>query len=540
MMPIVIANIVNQVMDPAADMMYVILMNAAGMGILVALNVPMNYLHIRFASRAIRTVEAGLRSALIRKLQHLSISFHKQAQSGRLQSKVMRDVEAVQTLSHQMFVSLLNITVNITVALAITMMHNRIVFLFFLMTIPVASISIVVFRKRIRSQNRKFRQEIEETSAKVMDMEEMIPVTRAHGLEKVEVRRMERLIRNISEEGYRLDIIQANFGAVSWAIFQVFQISCLVFTARMVMENRIQAGDIILYQSYFTTIVAQVSALIMLLPTIAKGMESVASIGEVLNEEDVENNDDKLVLDGLEGMYEFKKVSFGYEDSPGYVLEGLNLSIENGETIAFVGESGAGKSTTVNLLIGFITPSEGELLVDGYDINEINLRGYRKHISVVPQNTLLFSGSIRENITYGLPSVSDSDLEAAVSAANLQELIEDLPNGLDTIIGEHGSRLSGGQRQRIAIARAIIRDPKVIVFDEATSALDSVSEALILDALDNLTKGRTTFMVAHRLSTIRKADKICVLKKGVCVEYGTYDELMGQRGEFYRMKVLQS
>ncbi len=538
-MPIVTANIVNRVISGSGGMKSITL-NGLLVVVLVILNVPMNYLHIHFSSTAIRSVEAGLRSAIIRKLQHLSIGYHKEAQAGRLQSKVMRDVEAVQTLSHQLFVGLLNLIINISVALTITAMNNGIIFSFFLLTIPVASITIVFFRKRISAQNHRFRLEIEATSARVMDMEEMIPVTRAHGLEKVEVKRMKRLIKNISEEGYRLDIIQANFGSVSWAIFQMFQIGCLIFTAYLVMINKIRPGDIVLYQSYFTTIVAQVSALIMLLPTISRGMESVASIGEVLNAHDIEENEGKLVIEGIEGNYAFNDVSFAYPSSEKDVLRGLTLNVKAGETVAFVGSSGAGKSTAVNLLIGFDLATNGSLTIDGHDMSEINRRTYRKHIAVVPQNTILFSGSIRENITYGLSNVKENAIHEAIAAANLTELIEEMPEGLDTLIGERGSKLSGGQRQRIAIARAIIRNPKVILFDEATSALDSVSESLIHTAMDHLIQGRTTFIVAHRLSTIRKADKICVMEDGVCVEYGTYEELMAIQGVFHQMKSLQS
>lgn len=269
-------------------------------------------------------------------------------------------------------------------------------------------------------------------------------------------------------------------------------------------------------------------------------MESISSIGEVLNDHDIEDNTDKLILEGLEGSFEFNKVMFSYPNTTEHVLKGFDLKVKAGETIAFVGGSGAGKSTAMNLLIGFNLPSEGMLLVDGHSITEINLRSYRKHIAVVPQNTILFSGSIRDNITYGLSSVKEEVIWDAIKAANLTELIQNLPEGLETRIGEHGNKLSGGQRQRIAIARAIIRNPRVIMFDEATSALDSVSESLILDAMNNLTKDRTTFIVAHRLSTIRQADKICVFKAGRCVEFGTYEELMEKQGEFYRMKVLQA
>ncbi|WZL81453.1 ABC transporter ATP-binding protein [Vallitaleaceae bacterium 9-2] len=539
-MPIVIANIVNAVMYTSEKPEQTIFLNALVISVLVLLNIPMNYLHIHFSSTAVRTVEGGLRSALINKLQQLSIRFHKNVQSGRIQSKVIRDVEAVQMLSSQIFVTLLNITINISIALVITALKNRVVFLFFLLTIPVASLTIVFFRKRIRQQNHLFRKEVETTSARVMDMQAMIPVTKAHGLEKLEMRRMKEIVEKVSEEGYRLDIIQANFGSVSWAIFQIFQIGALIFTGFMVLKGRIPGGDIVLYQSYFTTIVAQVSSLIMLLPTMAKGLESISSIEEVLNDDDTEDNSGKLIVEGVNGDFTFNDVHFKYQASQEHVLHGINLDIKAGETVAFVGESGAGKSTILNLLIGFELPTQGQLMVDGTPIDAINLRTYRKHIAVVPQQTILFSGSIRDNITYGMQSVSDEKVQWAIRAANLESLVRELPEGLDTKVGEHGNKLSGGQRQRIAIARALIRNPQVILFDEATSALDSVSESLIVEAMDQLIKGRTTFMVAHRLSTIRGADKICVLDHGHIVEIGSYEELMAKKGAFYHMKSMQS
>ncbi len=539
-MPIVIANIINCITKRSTDAVHIIILNAAIICVLIVLNVPMNYLHVHFRSRAIRYVEAGLRSALVRKLQQLSISYHKEMQAGRLQSKVMRDVEAVENLSSQLFVNLLNIAINIAVALGITAFKNLIIFTFFLLTIPVAAVTIVVFRNRIKVQNHRFRREIEATSAKVIEMEDMIPVTRAHAMEKIEVKKMETLVRNIAEEGYRLDIIQANFGSVSWAIFQLFQVGCLIFTGMLVLQNKLLAGDVILYQSYFTTIVSQVSALLTLLPTIAKGMESVSSIGEVLNAHDIEKHSGKPKVKDIHGAYEFRDLQFSYGGTEKSVLNGLNIKVNAGETVALVGESGAGKSTILNLVIGFLMPTGGELRVDGYDLKDINLRSYRRHIAVVPQDTILFSGSVRDNITYGLPSVTEEQLARVIKAANLTDVIHSLPEGLDTLIGDRGNKLSGGQRQRISIARALIRDPKVIIFDEATSALDSVSEKLILDALGNLIHGRTTFIVAHRLSTIRKADKICVLREGVCAEFGTYEELMALQGEFYLMKALQA
>lgn len=539
-LPIITANIINDITTGSSDTPRNIIINVAVMIALILLNIPMNYLYTRYKSLATRYAETGLRKALVRKLQQLSISYHKETQSGRLQSKIMRDVEAVEMLSTQMFLSILNIALNVAIALAVTVSKSMLVFTFFLLTTPLAAVTMVFFRNIMRKRNREFRKEMEETSARVMEMVELIPVTRAHALEEEEVEKMSGQLFAVAEKGYKLDVIQSLFGSVGWAIFQIFQVICLGFTGFLALRATILPGDITLYQSYFATIVAQVSSLMSLIPTIAKGVESVNSIGEVLLEEDVEHNEGKSTLDDVVGRFEFKDVKFKYNNASNNILHELNLVVEPGETIALVGESGAGKSTILNLVIGFNFATEGRVLVDGKDMSKIDLRSYRKHLAVVPQTSILFSGTIRDNITYGMEDVDEDTLKEVIKAANLSDLIDSLPNGIDTVVGEHGGKLSGGQRQRISIARALIRHPKVIVLDEATSALDSISEKLIQEALGNLTKGRTTFIVAHRLSTIRDADKIAVIADGHCVEYGTFDELMALKGEFYKMKVIQS
>ena len=537
-LPIITANIINDITTGSSDTPRNIIINVAVMIALILLNIPMNYLYTRYKSLATRYAETGLRKALVRKLQQLSISYHKETQSGRLQSKIMRDVEAVEMLSTQMFLSILNIALNVAIALAVTVSKSMLVFTFFLLTTPLAAVTMVFFRNIMRKRNREFRKEMEETSARVMEMVELIPVTRAHALEEEEVEKMSGQLFAVAEKGYKLDVIQSLFGSVGWAIFQIFQVICLGFTGFLALRATILPGDITLYQSYFATIVAQVSSLMSLIPTIAKGVESVNSIGEVLLEEDVEHNEGKSTLDDVVGRFEFKDVKFKYNNASNNILHELNLVVEPGETIALVGESGAGKSTILNLVIGFNFATEGRVLVDGKDMSKIDLRSYRKHLAVVPQTSILFSGTIRDNITYGMEDVDEDTLKEVIKAANLSDLIDSLPNGIDTVVGEHGGMLSGGQRQRISIARALIRHPKVIVLDEATSALDSISEKLIQEALGNLTKGRTTFIVAHRLSTIRDADKIAVIADGHCVEYGTFDELMALKGEFYKMKVI--
>ena len=539
-LPIVTANIINDITSGSPETYQNIIIQAMIMIVLVALNIPMNYMYTRYKSLATRYAETGLRRALVRKLQQLSISYHKETQSGRLQSKIMRDVEAVETLSTQMFLSILNIALNIAIALIVTINKSLVVFIFFLLTTPIAAATMVFFRNVMKKRNNEFRKEMEETSARVMEMVELIPVTRAHALEEEEVQKMSGQLFAVAEKGYRLDVIQSLFGSVGWAIFQIFQVVCLGFTGFLAIKGTVMPGDITLYQSYFATIVSQVSSLMSLIPTIAKGIESVNSIGEVLLEDDIEQNEGKEIIKDIYGEFDFKDVTFRYNNIDRPVLHNLNLHVDKGETIALVGESGAGKSTILNLVIGFNQVNRGEVLIDGHNMKDIDLRSYRKHLAVVPQTSILFSGTIRDNITYGVDNVDEATLDEIVKAANLTDLINSLPDGLDTMVGEHGGKLSGGQRQRISIARALIRNPKVIVLDEATSALDSISEKLIQEALNNLTKDRTTFIVAHRLSTIKDADKIAVIADGHCVEYGTYDELMNLKGEFFQMKKIQS
>lgn len=539
-LPLITAAIINQATNPGANTGRNILLYLILGAIITVQNIPSQQGETYFTTRAVRDIEMRLRSALIRKLQHLTISFHKNLSSGRIQSKILRDVDNIEALSKAMVTNLTQAILNILVFAVITLYHSPLVALFFLLTIPVAALLIRAFRRTIGRTVSEFRKEIEHMSAGVSEMVEMIPVTKAHGLERMETTKINNRLRDVKEKAMRTDTIQTLFGSSSWSTFQTFQLVCLCFTGYLAYKGKISVGEIALFQTYFGQLLGNVSGLLTLYPVISKGFESIGSVSEILASDDIENNRGKKRLVNVDGDFVFENVGFHYPDDPSApVLENFNLTVKKGEYIALVGESGSGKTTALNLLIGFHFPTEGTLSVDGHDMRDINLTAYRRHIAVVSQNNILFSGSIRDNIAYGLPHVTDEEIEKAVDMANLRELVNELPDGIHTQIGERGSRLSGGQRQRIAIARAMIRNPQIILLDEATSALDNVSEHKVQEAMDKLIHGRTTFVVAHRLSTIMNADRIIVMRHGKCVETGTYDSLMEQKGYFYELAKLQ-
>lgn len=539
-MPLITADVINVVISKPDNIVFRLMLDFIIALVVLLQNIPTHMLHSHFFSKAKRRVEAGLRGAMVRKLQQLSIGFHKEMPTGKIQSKVMRDVENVEVLSSQIFTMVMRIVSNMAITLTVVLTKSLPVFFMFLICIPFFAFVMAKFKNPLRSSNSEFRKTVENTSSNVIDMIELVPVTRAHALEEKEIKKITNEVTDVAHKGYKLDFIQSLFGSVIWVLMSLAQVVCLIFTGYLAVRGTIKnIGDITLYQTYFTTLLGYVNNIISIMPILAKGLESVTSIGEILGAGDIEDNNGKENLKDLEGTFEFNNVFFKY-DNESRVLNGINLKINKGETIALVGESGSGKSTIVNLVTGFYKPTSGEILIDGKNIEQINLHSYRRFLSVVPQKTILFSGTIKENITYGNPRISKERLNEVIEAAQLGNVIEKLPKGLNTSVGEHGDKLSGGQKQRIAIARAIIRDPKVIVFDEATSALDSVSEAEIQKAIDHLTKNRTTFIVAHRLSTIRNADKIAVIREGRCVEFGTYEELMEKKGEFYNLKSLQA
>ena len=486
----------------------------------------------------LRTVGAGLRNTLVRKLQHLSLTYHKEIESGRLQSKFMRDIEAIEFFNTHFIKSCIPALLGLAVTMTVSGAKSGLVTLFYIIVVPINVMLINMFRSKMKNNNRSFRVENENMSAKVKNMLEMMPVTKAHGLENEEIARLEANIAHLKATGLIMDRTNAYFGSVMWVVSQLLSVLCLAFTGYLAFKGKIRVGDIVLYQSYFSQISNSVQSVVNIYPELAKGLEAVHSMSEVILSDNIEDNRGKIRLRYVHGTIYFDNCCYRYPHTDEDVIKDFTLHTEKGECIAFVGSSGSGKSTIMNMIIGFLLPTSGSLTIDGKPIDMLNLTDYRRFISVVPQNSVMFSGTIRDNILYGLHDVSEEKLADVVKKANIEEFLADMPQGLDTDIGENGSRLSGGQKQRISIARALIRDPRILILDEATSALDNVSERRVQKAISELIKNRTTFIVAHRLSTIRDADRIVVMDKGRCAELGTYDELMEKKGRFYELKKL--
>jgi len=539
-LPIATANIINAIVDNAQNKLDIIFLNVAIAVFLLAINYPLQMIYQKRLVLVARSIEAKLRGSIIRKLQRMNIAFSKQMPSGKIQSKIMRDSESIGGTIRYVIRYGTHIVVNLVTIITVILIKGCWQLLvFFAICVPIVMVVLSGLRKSIREKNRKYRIEMEKATSKVVDMVELIPVTKAHSVENFEIKKMSKIMNATSKSGYEIDHANNRFNTIVWLFIQCLNVACLLLVVYLAYVKIISIGDITLYQSYFSRLLESVSSILGFLPTIIAGSEAINSVAEILKSDQVEDNENKIKVKDLRGEYEFQDIGFKYDDDDNTILNGLSLKIKPGETVAFVGESGSGKSTAINLVTGFYFPTLGQLKIDGISIKDIDLHSYRQHLAVVPQNSILFSGTIRENITYGSPKISEEFLQKIIDLSCLRDVIEKLPKGLDTYVGEHGYNLSGGQRQRISIARALIRNPKVIIFDEATSALDTVSEKHIQTAIENLSKDKTTFIVAHRLSTIKNADKIAVIEKGKCVEFGTYKELVEKKGAFYKFRQLQ-
>ena len=494
----------------------------------------------RLMSGMLRRMQFNLRSALVERLQQLAVTFHEEKPASALQTKILRDVDAIDALCRYLMLNGLNGLLVIVYVTIIALARQPVLALYFLLTVPAGIALLKLFDRRFREQYQALRLETEQMNARVGDMLLMLPVTRAHGLEESETRSVRSAFQSLRTRGLQVDTLTELFASSSWFTFMVFQLACLVFSAWLVTHHRLTVGDAVMYHTYFGMLIGAVQQALGVFPALAQGRDAIRSIGEILEAPQVEHFAGKPSAPlPVRGEIIFEQVGFQYPRGRETALRDINLRIAPGETVAFVGASGAGKSTLVNLAMGFRAPTTGRVLLDGRDLHDLDLRTYRRQIGVVPQTTILFNGTLRENITYGLATLDDAHLWDILAQASLADFVRALPQQLDTPLGESGTRLSGGQRQRLAIARALIRDPRVILLDEATSALDTESERLVQESLVRLTAGRTTLIVAHRFSTIRQAHRIVVLEAGRIAETGTLPQLLAADGLFARLASLQ-
>ena len=508
--------------------------------VLIVQNIPMHMWNAKVNDEMVRRTSVSLKTTIVRKLQSLSLTYHRELESGKIQSKFLRDTENADMLFRQIVANLFPTVLSVVIACAISFARSPIMTLFFMLVIPVNVFVSSSYYGRMRKEFRDLRIQNEEVSSRMSRMLQMFHVTKSHGLEENEYVDFENTAKRLYVKGRSVDRTQASFGSAIWVVEELFKVGCLVFSVVMTINGMpgFTLGSVVLYQSLFANINSNVMRLVSVFPQISSGTEALKSLSEIMNSEDIEVNAGKMPVRRVDGNIEFVNASYRYPDSNEYAVKDFSLSVKSGECVAFVGASGSGKSTLMNMVVGLLKPTEGDMLIDGKSVSKVNLFEYRHSISVVPQNSILFTGTIRENITYGMPDYTEEELQRALDMSAVSEFLPELPDGLETNVGERGEKLSGGQRQRVTIARALIRNPGILILDEATSALDNVSEYHVQKAIERSVKRRTTFIVAHRLSTIRNADRIVVMSEGRMVEMGTYDELMALKGRFYEMKRL--
>ncbi|MCA9460661.1 MAG: lipid A export permease/ATP-binding protein MsbA [Nitrospirales bacterium] len=476
---------------------------------------------------------ADVRQQLFLHIIRLPIRFHDANSSGRLVARVISDVNEMANAIPSVLKDLFQQGLTFVALLGVAFYHNWKLASVVVFVLPFSGFVLMRVGKRIRKLSNRGQEHIGRMASVLKEAFSGIKIVKAYGQEDSELERF-----SLTNSAFRLAKVKSSqTSAMASPLLEVIGVcgvSVIIwFGGGQVIEGAMKPGEFFSFLSAMFMAYAPVRKMSGANESVQRALAGAQRVFSVLDlDSEMAKDEGKDTLKPITRTLEFENVTFVYEDAGEPALNHVNLSIHAGEVVAFVGASGSGKTTLVSLVPRFYRPTEGTLKIDGVDIRTVERASLRRQIGIVSQETVLFDDTIRNNIAYGRPNASDEAVVGASQAAFAWEFIERLPNGLDTLIGENGLKLSGGQRQRLAIARAILRDPPILILDEATSALDSESEKLVQQALANLMKGRTTLVIAHRLSTVQHADRIVVMAKGTIQEVGTHVELL-QRGGLY-------
>jgi len=464
-------------------------------------------------------------------LQKVSLSFFSKRTTGTLISRMTNDVNMIQAMVRGSM-SILNDIIHLICLFAyIFYLHWKLTLLVFIV-LPFIGGIVRKFSKRIRRAGHDMQDKLADVTSIMHEAISGVHITRAFTMEEHEIEKFHNKDRESMKAQLKGVRLQSTVLPVVELMNTLGLAIVMFYGGKIVINGELTTGQLIGFLAGLGMTFSPIKRLTNINSVIQQSLAAADRIFALM-EEDIEEDDDdnKVVMKDTKGDVLFEDVYFSY-DGKHDVIKKLDLHAEPGEIVALVGPSGGGKSTIVSLIPGFYSPHKGTIKVDGINIKDINIRSLREHIAIVPQDTILFSGTIKENISYGNPEATENEVIQASKMANAHTFIIEFREGYDTQVGERGALLSGGQKQRIAIARALLREARILILDEATSALDSESEALVQDALENLMEERTTFVIAHRLSTIRRADKICVIDDGTIVQSGTHEELMKKGGEY--------
>ena len=480
-----------------------------------------------------------IRKAVFEKLQRLSMSFYDKHKTGTIMSYVTNDVSALQSAMVDNVVEMITETVILVASIVMMIYLDWKLFLVTFATFPVVLFFIDSFGKRIRKSGSRIQEAAADITSVLQEVASSPRVIKSFVREGYEVDRFDKENMNNFRANMKYAQLSSTLTPTIEFVAAVGVSIILWYGGNSVINGSITAGSLVAFLTYAVNISNPIKRLSRVIGNIQKALAAAQRVFDVLDlTEDIKNAPDAKALPKVKGDVRFNDVSFAYNENE-EVLSHVSFEVKPGEMVAFVGPSGAGKSTVASLLPRFYDAINGSITIDGQDIRKVTLDSLREQVGIVPQETVLFNGSVYDNILYGRLDATREEVEAAAKAANAHDFIMQLPDGYATMLGDRGMNISGGQRQRISIARAILKNPQILILDEATSALDTESERVVQEALDRLMVGRTSFVIAHRLSTIKNADKIMVLEKGQLIEQGNHDELMAMDGLYAHLYKIQ-